>query len=161
MKAIKEWTVNESKTLSQAGLDLIKEFEGYRLTAYQCPAGVWTIGYGSTKGVKPGMTITHEEAVSRLKADVEEAADHVRRHAHVPLNDNQFAALVSLVFNIGGRAFYSSTLLSKVNAGNFEGASDEFTRWIYVKGVGSSGLLRRRQAERALFLKSTEDGGTP
>lgn len=135
------------------GLNLIKEFEGLRLQAYQCSANVWTIGYGHTADVGENDVITEEEALHFLHQDLAESERAVNQYVHVPLTQNQFDALVSFVFNLGAGNFRNSTLLKKLNAGDDDGAAQEFGRWIHVGGKALPGLVRRREAERALFLK--------
>lgn len=138
--------------ISQRGLDLIKRFEGLRTEAYLCPAGVWTIGFGSVgQHVHEGLVITEEHAHHLLRSDLLDAEDAVEDLAQVPLNDNEFAALVSLVFNIGRHAFKNSTLLRLLNQNNRHGARDQFERWCRVNGKPVKGLLKRRQAEARLF----------
>ena len=143
-------------TLSQRGLDLIKKFEGLRLTAYKCVAGVDTIGYGHTgSDVKPGMRITEEEAEKLLWKDTESVQQAVHSFVNVKLNQNEYDALVSFVFNIGPTAFIHSTLLRLLN-GNSDRkiVAAEFAKWVKA---GSDqlvpGLVRRRQHEKALFLE--------
>jgi lysozyme len=138
--------------LSAAGIDLIKRFEGLRLTSYQDSVGVWTIGYGSTLGVHAGLSITQAQADSRLLSDLQNAVDCVNRKVGPALSDNQFAAMVSFVFNLGCAAFSGSTLLRLLNAGEDAAAANEFLRWDHAGGQVLEGLLRRRQAERDLFL---------
>jgi len=135
------------------GLNLIKSFEGLRLRAYQCSANVWTIGYGHTADVRANDVITEEEALSFLRQDVAESERAVNQYVHVPLTQNQFDALVSFVFNLGVGSFRTSTLLKKLNAGDYDGVAQEFGRWIHAGGKKLPGLVRRREAERALFLK--------
>ena len=130
---------------------LIKEFEGLRLTAYLCPAGVWTIGYGHTKGVKRGMKIDQAQADRLLDIDIANVARSIRQLVKVNINDNQEQALVSFVFNIGSGAFEKSTLLRKINNRDFLAASLEFRKWVYAKGTKLPGLIRRRKAEKDLF----------
>jgi lysozyme len=134
------------------GLNLIKNFEGLRRQAYKCPAGIWTIGYGHTTDVNVGDVITEMQAISLLSQDVAESERAVNQYVHVPLTQNQFDALVSFVFNLGVGDFRSSTLLKKINAGDDDGAAQEFGRWIHVDGKTLPGLVRRREAERVLFL---------
>lgn len=137
--------------ISQRGLDLIKQFEGLKLTAYLCPAGVPTIGYGTTKGVRMGQTITAAEAERMLAQDVEKFAKGVREAVKVPLEQHEFDALVSLAYNIGLGAFRTSTLLRLLNAGDKEAAAKQFDRWNKAGGKPLAGLTRRRAAERKLF----------
>jgi len=134
------------------GLELIKKFEGCKLKSYLCPAGVPTIGYGHTYGVKLDRTISVEEAEVLLDHDYQEAEDDVLEVVTVPLTDNQLGALTSFVFNLGKGNFGSSTLLKKINKGDFTGAANEFDRWIFSKGVKLNGLIARRAAEKELFL---------
>lgn len=135
------------------GLNIIKEFEGLRLQAYKCPADRWTIGYGHTAGVSANDVITEAQAISLLCQDVAESERAVNHYVHGPLTQNQFDALVSFVFNLGVGNFRTSTLLKKLNAGDNDGAAQEFGRWIHAGGKALPGLVRRRAAERALFLK--------
>ena len=130
----------------------LKAFEGLRLEAYRDAAGVLTIGYGSTRGVRAGMTITEAEAERRLREDVDRHAEPIDALVRVPLSEHERAALASFVFNLGGAAFAQSTLLRKLNAGDRAGAADEFPRWVYAGGKKLRGLERRREAERAMFL---------
>lgn len=137
---------------SEKGIALIKEFEGLRLEAYKCQADVWTIGYGHTREVKPGDSITEETAERMLVDDVRVFELAVERALTIPVTQYQFDALVSLAFNIGANAFAGSTLVKKLNAGDMKGAADEFLRWNKAGGRVLNGLTRRREAERALFL---------
>jgi len=143
--------------LSEDGLELIKTYEGLRLKAYQDSVGVWTIGYGHTRTAKPGMTITAEEAEALLRQDLADAEKAVTRLVKVPLSDNQYSALVSFVFNLGSGNFSMSTLLRKINAGDMAGAAKEFKRWNRAGKKVLAGLVKRRDAEAALF----QDSGTP
>lgn len=137
----------------QKGLELIKHFEGLRLKSYQCSAAVWTIGYGHTAGVKPGDLITTEEADAFLRQDIAESERSVSRYVSVPLTQHQFDALVSFTFNLGSGNLRTSTLLKKLNTGDYPAAAEEFLRWVNAGGKKLSGLVRRREAERALFLE--------
>lgn len=143
-------------TPSEACYDLIKRFEGCKLTAYPDPAtggDPWTIGVGHTgPEVRPGMTISQAIADAYLVKDAEHAADAVRRLVTVPLKQQQFDALVSLVFNIGSGAFGKSTLLRKLNSGDYLDASLEILRWDKAANKVMPGLTRRRAAEQSLFL---------
>lgn len=143
-----------SRQVNAKGLALIKSFEGLRLTAYLCPAGVWTIGYGHTgPDVYEGLTITPEQADDFLRRDIMIAEDCVAMNASLFLNDNQFSALVSFVFNVGVSIFQHSTLLRCLNAGDIPGAAEQILVWHHVHGQDMPGLKRRRQAERDLFLE--------
>jgi lysozyme len=146
--------------ISQVGINLIKSFEGLRTSSYSDIAGVWTIGYGHTKGVKQGQVITAKQAEDLLKQDLQYFVDGVNAVVKVNLNQYQFDSLVSFSFNLGLGALSSSDLLYKINKKDFKGAAEEFLRWNHarVNGVMQvvSGLTRRREAERALFLKPVE-----
>ena len=134
------------------GLALIKEFEGLRLEAYLCPAGVWTIGWGHTKGVKKGDRIDISTAEKYLREDIEEAERGIEKLVKVKLNDNQFSALVSFVFNFGETKFRSSTLLRVINTDPYSpDVAIQFRRWVYADGKISQGLIRRREAEVKLY----------
>lgn len=137
--------------LSPAGLDLIKKAEGLRLKAYLCPAKVWTIGYGTTRGVKPGQTITEAKAAELLREDVREFEQAVSDAVTVPITQGQFDALVSLAYNIGAGAFRASTLLRLLNRGEYAKAAEQFDRWNRGGGRVLPGLVKRRAAERKLF----------
>ena len=137
---------------SQKGIDLITKFEGFRARAYKCPAGVWTIGYGHTKGVKAGQSVTLEGAQDLLRQDLKNFEDWVNKLIRVQLTQGQFDALVSFCFNLGPGALDSSTLLKLVNQQKFALAADQFKRWNKAGGVELSGLTKRRAAERELFV---------
>ncbi|RTM20134.1 lysozyme [Enterobacter bugandensis] len=142
---------------SEKGIALIKEFEGCRLTAYQDSVGVWTIGYGWTqpvegKPIRAGMTIKQETAERLLKTGLVSYENDVSRLVKVRLKQGEFDALVSFTYNLGARSLSTSTLLRKLNAGDYVGAADEFMRWNKAGGKVLNGLTRRREAERALFL---------
>lgn len=127
-------------------------FEGFKSEAYRDSAGVWTIGYGSTKGVHAGQRITRDQAAIRLADDVSQAESAVSRLVAVPLTQCQFDALVSFVYNLGAGGLAKSTLLKRLNAGDYSVAADEFMKWVKAGGRRLQGLVRRRAAERALFL---------
>lgn len=131
---------------------LIQEFEGCELKAYQDSTGRWTIGYGHTFGVSPGMTITQAQANTFLQSDAQNAGTLTQKYVTVTLNQNQFDALVSFTFNEGIVRLAGSTMLGLINAGNFLGAANEFPKWDLADGVIEPGLVRRRAAERTLFL---------
>lgn len=139
--------------ISKNGIDLIKKFEGCRLTAYKCPSGVYTIGYGHTSGVEKGQKITQKQAEAYLREDVAKFENGVNKYVSVPLTQNQFDALVSFSFNCGLTAFKNSTLRKKLNAKDYTGASKELLRWNKAGGVVLDGLKRRRNAEKDLFDK--------
>jgi GH24 family phage-related lysozyme (muramidase) len=138
--------------INEKGLQLLKSFEGLRLQAYQDSVGVWTIGYGTTLGVYPGMVITAAQAEDLLKRDLRKFEQAVANLVTVPLTSDQFSALVSFTYNVGEGALASSTLLRLLNQKDYQGAADQFLRWDKAGGQSLPGLTRRRQAERALFL---------
>ena len=146
------------RAINDAGLNLIKSFEGCKLTAYQDVAKIWTIGYGHIRGVRQGMTITADQATQFLRedlADTEASVDHMTSTART--TNNQFAAMVSLCFNIGRGNFQSSSVLRNHLAGDDTAAAGAFLAWdkAHVNGqlVEVQGLLNRREAERDLYLK--------
>lgn len=139
---------------SDKALDLIRQFEGLRLAAYKCPAGVPTIGYGTTRGVKMGMTVTKDEAEKLLQADVTPFSDRINKLVKVKLNQNQFDALVSFVYNVGYGAFADSTMLKLINQNLLDDAANQFIRWNKANGEVLTGLTRRRMTERDLFLRA-------
>ena len=146
--------------VSERGIELLKQFEGLELEAYQDIAGIWTIGYGHTgPDVQPGMRITEREAEALLRRDLKSREDAVDRLSSVPLNNNEFDALVSFVYNVGIEAFRGSTARKRLNRGDRMGAADALTWWnkATVGGVLREvlGLTRRRASERALFLTPT------
>jgi lysozyme len=154
--------------INRAGLELIKNFEGFVPNAYLCPAGVWTIGYGTTTaadvvegGVHKGMMVTKDEASDMLSMSLwkyEAAVTRVLRRAP---NENQFSAMVSLCYNIGESAFAKSTVLRKFNDGFLAESADAFRMWNKADGKVLPGLIRRREAEIALFLAPTAKGEPP
>ena len=149
--------IPESMSVSNKGVDLICEFEGKRLVAYDDGVGVWTIGFGTIKypngvRVKKGDTCTLEQAKEYMRHDLIEFEYTVNSSVKVPLNQNQFDALVSLAYNIGSSAFKSSTLVKKLNAGDYKGAADQFNVWVNAGGKRMQGLVSRRDREKLLFL---------
>lgn len=140
----------------EKGLELIKSFEGCKLTSYRDQAGIWTIGYGHTKGVKPNDKITQAQADAFLQEDLKEAENAVNILVKAKINPNMFDALVAFTFNVGVGAFKGSTLLRLLNEGKYTEASDQFARWNKVTVNGkkeiSKGLIRRREAEQKLFM---------
>lgn len=142
------------RKINNQGISMIVNHEKCKLKSYVCPAGVLTIGYGHTgRDVKNGMEITQADAERILLSDLEKFCAAVERLVKVPLSDNQFAALVSLCFNIGEGAFGKSTLLKKLNAGDIIGAVQEFPKWNRGGGKVLPGLVRRREDEQRLFIK--------
>ena len=141
----------KNMNISQEGLGLIKKFEGCELEAYVCAAGVWTIGYGSTKGVKEGDKISQEEADKLLLHEMNEYEGYITDNVTVDLKQNQFDSLVSWVFNLGPTNLKASTMLKVLNLGNFEGVPEQMKRWNKANGKTLDGLIRRREAEALLF----------
>ena len=137
--------------VSQTGINLVKKWEGLLTKAYQDTGGVWTIGYGHTKGVTPNMVITEKQAEQFLIEDLQDSVDWVNRLVKVPVNQNQFDALVSFVFNIGPTQFNDSTMLRKLNTKDYNGAANEFKRWKYDNGRVIQGLVNRRADEEKLY----------
>jgi lysozyme len=142
---------SSNMNISQEGLSLIKRFEGCELEAYKCAAGVWTIGYGSTKGVKEGDTVSQEEADKLLLHEMEEYEGYINDMVNVDLEQNQFDAMVSWVFNLGPTNLKASTLLKVLNAKDYEGVPAQIKRWNKAGGKVLQGLIRRREAESLLF----------
>jgi lysozyme len=140
--------------LSAAGLRFIAKNEadgGPALKAYLDTGGVWTIGYGHTRGARAGDTCTSEQADAWLLSDVYDAEDSIDRRVHIALNQNQYDALVDFVFNIGDAQFASSTLLKLLNADQPELAALEFRKWRFDNHVEIPGLLLRRIRTKELF----------
>lgn len=141
--------------ISEKGLALIKRYEGLQLKAYQCHASKWTIGYGHTHNIKMGDVITQEQAEAFLREDIAPVTALLNTQIKVPLTQNQYDAICSLVFNIGMTAFTTSTLLKKLNGEDYLGAASEFMKWskatVNGKKIPLPGLIKRRQAEEALF----------
>lgn len=136
---------------SQACVNLVRGFEGCRLTAYQDSVGVWTIGVGHTGGIQPGQTCTQEQADQWLADDLERAAQGVAAVLQVPVTQGQFDALVSFAYNLGVGALSKSTLLRLLNEGKADAASSEFPKWSFAGGKFVDGLHRRRLAEQEMF----------
>ena len=150
--------------VNKATIDLIKKFEGFRAEAYKDSVGIWTIGYGTTAmarvGIEPkaGMRITEQEALGYLDAAVTKFSHEVTRLLKQPANENEFGAMVSLAYNIGPGAFAKSSVLRLFNAGDKEGAADAFLLWNKAGGKVLRGLVRRRDAEKRLFLTPVVSG---
>ena len=133
------------------GIALIKKFEGCELEAYQCSAGVWTIGYGHTKDVVEGKIITQEQAEEMLIDELHEYENYINDYVTVALSQNQFDALVSWVYNLGPANLKASTLLKVLNQGEYEDVPTQIKRWNKAGGKVLEGLIRRREAEACLF----------
>lgn len=136
------------------GIELIKKYEGFRAEAYKCPAGKWTVGYGHTRTASIGQTITEKDAEELLKSDLEISEWAVNHYVKVPLNQNQFDALVSFVFNIGYGNFKKSSLIKFLNLEKYDLAKNEFHKWRMGGGKVLPGLVKRRAAEAELFGKA-------
>lgn len=143
---------NSQLSPSNLCVKLVQEFEGCKLKAYKDPVGIWTIGYGSVSGVRPGMVITQQEADDRLFSDLDNAWQGVYALVNVPLTQGECDGLSSFTFNLGAKKLAKSTLLKKLNEGDVQGAADEFLRWTLAGGQQLPGLVRRREAEKGLFL---------
>lgn len=145
----------QSKTLTPVrgvrDVSLIKEFEGLELKAYKDIVGVWTIGYGHTKTVNPNMVITEKEAERLLRSDLDWVEKAINENVEIELTQNQYDALASFIYNVGGTAFKKSTMLRKLNTNDIEGAAAEFKRWNKAGGKVVRGLSRRRKAEEEMF----------
>jgi len=139
--------------------ELIVFYEGERLTSYKDTGGVWTIGVGHTSDEKfkvtKGQTITKEFSRELLRHDLKEAENFVKTLVKVPLNENQYGALVSFTFNLGGGSLKISTLLKKLNAGNYKAIPSELNKWVFDDGVKLAGLIKRRKAEGELWNTPT------
>lgn len=156
--SVREMLEVVGKKMKTQDLNIIKEFEGLRLEAYDDGIGVWTVGYGTIRyqngtRVKRGDKITLEQAEQYLRHNLSNFEDAVNSLVKVPLTQNQFDALTSLVYNIGSSAFSKSTLLKKLNAKDYKGAADQFLVWNKAGGKTLQGLINRRTKERQLFLK--------
>lgn len=145
-RALTAWPV-------ELAADFIEQWEGFRETAYLCPAGVLTIGFGHTgSDVKKGQVVTYKEAYNMLLEDLKRYASGLAAWVNVKVTEGQYIALLSLAFNVGVGAVAKSTLLRLLNAGDIEAAGDEFLKWTYAAGRELPGLVRRRREERKLFL---------
>jgi lysozyme len=154
-KACEVFNSSMAHKTSRSGIELIKSFEGLRLRAYPDPVtggAPWTIGYGATAAVWPGMTVTAAEAEAMFRHDLARVERDVNRLVRVPVDQTMFDALVSFAYNVGTGNFRRSTLLRKLNAGDFRGAAEQFLRWNRAGGRTVAGLTRRRRSERRLFL---------
>ena len=137
--------------ISEDGLELIKKFEGCETTAYQDSVGVWTIGFGHTKGVEEGQTCSIEDAESMLADEMDEYEGYINNMVKVELQQHEFDALVAWVYNLGPTNLGESTMLKVLNGGQFDRVPDEMNRWTRAGGEILEGLVRRRQAESLMF----------
>lgn len=149
--------MNENLKISQNGINLIKDSEGIRLAAYQDSVGVWTIGFGHTKGVNPGMIISQSQAEQFLREDITAHLSGIYSYITVELNQNQFDALASFHFNLGANILAGTTLLDYINSRNFQAAANEMLAYCHANNIVVPGLLIRRRAEADLFLKKTNN----
>jgi lysozyme len=147
----KDWYAGKAVSPSPAAVTIVKHAEGFRAEPYCCPAGKLTIGYGHTRGVTEGQRVTPEIAEALLREDLDAAARDLLPLVRAPLTQSQFDALASFAFNIGASRFAKSTLLRKLNAGDYDGAAAEFGRWVYARGKKLPGLVARRHEEAKLF----------
>ena len=140
--------------VSQQAYNLIREFEGLRLQAYQCPSGIWTIGYGHTTNVAPNTVISQLQANLLLHEDVAQCERTLNRY-NLALTQNMYDALISFIFNVGAGNFHRSALLSKIKANPYDSSiCDEFLKWIHSRGKLLAGLQRRRMAEMKLYFST-------
>lgn len=152
-----------TRPINDAGLALVRAFEGLRTESYRCPAGVWTIGYGHTGDVQPGQRISAKQAEQLLRDDLAACGEQIEALIRVPLSDCQFAALVSFVFNAGAGSLRSSSLRRRLNDGDYDGVPSELAKWVKAtdprtgRKVSLAGLVRRRAAEGDLWLSETGD----
>jgi len=137
--------------LSGKGHDILRYFEGCKLVAYQDSVDVWTIGYGHTKNVHKGMTITQEQAEAMLLEELKEYEGYIETYVEVELTQEQFDALVVWVYNLGPTNFRNSTLLKRLNKSNYEDVPNQIKRWDKAGGKTLSGLTKRRASEAHLF----------
>ena len=136
---------------SAEGVALIKKFEGCELESYICPAGVWTIGYGTTKNVVEGMRITENQAEELLKKDLKTFEEEIERLVEVPLSQCQFDSLVAWTYNLGATNLKNSTLLKVLNRAEHDEVPIQIKRWNKANGEVLKGLVRRREAEALLY----------
>ena len=145
------YKVEKTMIISTAGVDLLTHFEGLRLEAYQDSVGVWTIGYGHTKGVTPSMKITESQANNLLKTELIEYQNYINEMVNISLDQCQFDALVCWVYNLGPTNLKNSTLLTLLNQGVKFQIPDQIRRWNRAGGKVLKGLVRRREAEALMF----------
>ena len=143
--------IRNKMKISEDGLELIKKFEGCETTAYQDSVGVWTIGFGHTKGGEEGQTCSIEDAESMLADEMDEYEGYINNMVKVDLQQHEFDALVAWVYNLGPTNLGESTMLKVLNGGQFDRVPDEMNRWTRAGGEILEGLVRRRQAESLMF----------
>lgn len=137
--------------ISSEGIELIKKFEGCETTAYQDSVGVWTIGFGHTKGVQEGQSCSMQDAETMLSEEMDEYEGYINSMVDVDLNQNEFDSLVAWVYNLGPTNLRESTLLKILNAGDKDGIPEQINRWNRAGGKILQGLVRRREAESLMF----------
>jgi lysozyme len=147
------------RDISEQGFSIIREFEGFRANAYLDTGGVWTIGFGTIKypngtKVKAGDTCTRGQAELWLKNDCQWVDACLNKYVKTGINQNQFDALASFVYNVGETSFTKSTMLTLINKGQLKAAASQFDRWVYDNGVKINGLVNRRLKEREMFVKA-------
>ena len=147
---------SKPSVISADGLEFIKQSEGCKLAAYQDSVGVWTIGYGHTRGIRGADTCTPEDAVQWLKDDLQAVYEAIESMVTVDLSQGQFDALCSFVFNLGAGSLRNSTLLKLLNAGNYDAAQQQFSRWSHAGGVTLAGLVKRRAGEAEMFSENPD-----
>jgi len=143
--------MSDKVKISQDGLKLIKKFEGCELKSYQDSVGVWTIGYGHTKGVEEGQEISQDEAEEMLASELDEYEGYINDMVECDLEQHQFDALVAWVYNLGPTNLRSSTMLKRLNANDLEDVPNQIKRWDKAGGKVLAGLVRRREAEALMF----------
>ena len=143
--------IRNKMKISEDGLELINKFEGCETTAYQDSVGVWTIGFGHTKGVEEGQTCSIEDAESMLADEMDEYEGYINNMVKVDLQQHEFDALVAWVYNLGPTNLGESTMLKVLNGGQFDRVPEEMNRWTRAGGKILEGLVRRRQAESLMF----------
>lgn len=149
--------------IDQRAIDIVKKFEGFSEHPYTCPAGKLTIGYGSTMWGENGkkrriwesLRVSEGEATTQMVADLEELAAKITKDVVVPLSEAQVGALAAFSYNVGYSALKTSTLLRKLNVGDYKGAADQLDRWVHAGGTKLRGLATRRAAEKMLFLSES------
>ena len=147
-------------TASESCLELIRQYEGFRSAPYLCPAGVWTIGYGSTRYAdgravqSTDPKITQAQADEIMRATLKQYEDAVNRYVQVPISQNQYDSLVDFAYNAGAKNLLNSTLLRKLNLKDYAGAALEFSKWVFGGGSVLPGLVKRRAAEKELFERA-------
>lgn len=150
-RAVMERHSVHNLTISKRGITFIKRWEDCRLAAYKDGGGVWTIGFGHTGHVLPGLVINYQQAEDLLRSDLNVAERVIRHAVEVPLSQNEYDALSSFIFNIGSTQFFGSTLRARLNNCEYDQAADQFPRWCYDNGKLVKGLQNRRRDERLLF----------